>query len=139
MLRPPKLTRGMKRAAQVFAFGSVVAFLFVVAFVVRVELAYRESACPFRAMGEREVVPGARVREEARRCTSDTEEHRWWLERSGHAPRLLGQRRLPRERFSSARYRWVGREGERGVEIQVENDGVDPAHFFERPPKRKER
>ena len=119
------------------ALGSVISVLSIIFVVMRSEIAHRESECPFEERSLRKFNAEVSIREEARSCDAQTAEHRFWLLRSDQKPRLLGGRRLPKDRYADERYRWSIEEGARGIAIQIENDGVENATFHELPPTRR--
>lgn len=145
MIREVHLSPTARWVLRGVAATSVLLFLSVVFFVVRTERAFRESVCPFRPVASREVSGIGAVEEEARRCLPDVEERRWTLVRAGAgdpeaARRVLGTRRLATKFFAPGAYRWrVEAEGARGLALRIENDGIDPAVFFEKPPERPTR
>lgn len=140
MIREVHISRGTRAVLIGFAVVSAVLFLSVVVFVMRVELAFRDSRCPFHPVGERDVGTLGRMEEEARRCLPGVEEHRWTLVSAAGERRIFGQRRLDSKFFSAAAYRWrVDAHSARGLALTVENDGTEKAVFYERPPKRGER
>ncbi len=134
---PSRVMRTLKGIGIVLALGSVLSVLAIVFIVMRSEMRHRESECPFEERSIRRHSAEVSVREEARSCDDETAEHRFWLLRSDNPPRLLGGRRLPKDRYAEKRYRWFIEEGERGVAIRIENDDVEDAFFHELPPTRK--
>lgn len=140
MIREVHISRGTRAVLIGFAALSAVLFLSVVAFVMRVELAFRDSRCPFHAVTTRPAGALGRIEEEARRCLPGVEEHRWTLVAAGGERRIFGQRRLDSKFFSASAYRWrVDTQSARGLALTVENDGTEKAVFYERPPKRGDR
>lgn len=129
----------IKAIGAVLAAGSVLSVLAIVFIVMRSELRHRESECPFEELSLRTIDSKLSIREEARSCDTKTSERRFWLLREGNEPKLLGGRRLPKDHYEPSRYRWSVDEGERGVAITIENEGVESATFYELPPKRRER
>ena len=89
----------------------------ILAYVGVAQLLHAESRCPFEQRSVQALGPGVSVREEARQCTPGTEERRYRLDRAGKL-QVLGERRLPREAFTPAHYRWSATINERG-EVQV--------------------
>jgi hypothetical protein len=89
----------------------------ILAYVGIAQWLHAESRCPFQQRSVQALAAGVSVREEARQCMSGTEERRYRLDRAGEL-RVLGERRLAREAFSSEHYRWTASINERG-EVQV--------------------
>jgi len=109
----------------------VVLVVSIFGLVLRSESAHDEASCPFRARSEREL-RSALVREEMRTCVPEAEEHRWLLSRPGKAEIELGRKRLPTERFTSARTRWTLTEDEaQRVVLRIEVDGKMLSEFRE--------
>lgn len=133
---PSRTLKVLKGVAMLLALGSVLSVLAIIFVVMRSEMRHRPSECPFSESSLRAFSAEVSVREEARSCDENTEEHQFWLLRSGQEPRLLGGRRLPKDRYVERRYRWSIDEGERGIVIHIENDGVEDAAFYELPPER---
>ena len=69
-------------------------------FMAQNEAAFDEATCPYQVMETREVAEGVEVREDARRCQADVEEHRWVLLREEKVLRFFGTSCLvPAPRF----------------------------------------
>jgi hypothetical protein len=103
----------------------------IMIFIVRSEMAFDESRCPYRAREERTFREGTRVREDARTCQDGVEEHRWVLVRDGRPPLELGRRRLASRYYDNYRWSIVEREGR--VRVEVHNRGVGPRAYGEPP------
>jgi hypothetical protein len=110
----------------------------ILGFVLVTERAHDSDACPFREVTRREVGPSLAVIEAARRCVADIEERRWTIVRDGRA-RVLGNRRLERDAFSSARYHWTAELSGDEVRVTVTNQGHGHVVFREGTPDERRR
>ena len=81
----------------------VVGFSFV--HMWQYEAAFDESTCPFVEGETREVADGVRVREDARTCQPEVEQHRWVLLRDGREPQPIALRVLGAEDWNG--YTWT--------------------------------
>jgi hypothetical protein len=106
-------------------------------FIARFGMAHDESRCPFREVETRRVATGLEVREEARRCLPEVEEHRWLVLREGGEPRELG--RYPRRTAQPGQgLPWRARERDGRVIVTVTNVGRGDIVFREPPPDHRE-
>jgi hypothetical protein len=109
----------------------------IFAFILLTESAHDPSRCPYREVERRTVAQGAVVREEARSCLSGVEERRYTLERTGTAPRVLGERRFDKAAFANG-YRWEAHaSGEGEVQLTVHNPGHDDLLLREGTPEER--
>jgi hypothetical protein len=121
--------RGWKRPVLiVLATAPIGVALLSFAIMAKSELAFDDERCPFVERETREV-GGAVIREEARSCEEDVEEHRWMLSRPGFATIELGRRRLAAHYYEG--YSWTAREDESRVRIEITNPGLDMRAFRE--------
>jgi hypothetical protein len=100
------------------ALPAVFAILIFV-FLMRSGCAHDESRCPFHDVETRVIDTRTSVREQARQCVSDIEEHRWEVVRDGAEPLELG--RLPHERLGQP-IPWTARIEDARVIIDVTNE-----------------
>ena len=112
---------------------AIAAFVLIMIFVARAELAFDESDCPFASVETRDVAPGVRVLDEARTCQEGIVEHRWIVERNG-ARREIGRRRLSADAYAPDAYRFRVELPGGFVHLTIENDGVEGASFREDAP-----
>lgn len=100
------------------------------AFIARFGMAHDESRCPFREVETRAVAPGIRVREDARRCLPEVEEHRWSALRAGRPELELG--RFPLEAALIERgFPWTATIEEGRAIVTVQNEGEGEIVFRE--------
>ena len=99
-------------------------------FIARFQLAHDEGRCPFHELETRDLTPDLRVREDARRCLPEIEEHRWLVIRAGREPLELG--RFPLEAEQTERgFPWtVALEDGRAV-VTITNEGRGELVFRE--------
>lgn len=114
----------------VLATAPIAIIAFSMFFMAQNELAFDEVRCPFEEGETRLVSPGVSVREDARTCQEDVEEHRWVLHREGQAPREIARRRLE-ARYFEGDYRWTAAVEEGEVEIEIVNPGHGSRIFRE--------
>lgn len=99
-------------------------------FIARFQLAHDETRCPFREVETRDVAPGLRLREDARRCLPEIEEHRWLVVRAGAEPLELGRFPLEADQLERG-FPWtVDVEDGRAV-VTVTNEGRGELVFRE--------
>ena len=91
----------------------------IFAFLMYSGYAHDEARCPFHDVETRALDGRTSVREQARQCVSDVEEHRWEVVREGSAPLELG--RLPHERLGEP-VPWHARLEDARVIIDVTNE-----------------
>ncbi len=92
----------------------------IFAFIARFSMAHDESRCPFREVETRAVTAEVSVREEARRCLPEIEEHRWMVARAGRPELELG--RFPLEAAQIERgFPWVAISEDDRVVVTVTN------------------
>jgi len=127
----------LRWVGMVVAAPIVVVFVMIMYFVIQTELAHDDADCPFDRVETRALDDGTLVHEESRRCQDEVEEHRWLLDRGGEASEL-GRRRLPTDRYAAGEWSWSLERGDRGVHVRVQNDGVEPGEYYERPSERRE-
>lgn len=109
----------------VFAVGIMI-------FIARFSMAHDEARCPFREVETREVGPAVRVREDARRCLPEIEEHRWTAIRDG---RELELGRFPLESEQIARgFPWQASVEDGRAVVTIENEGRGEIVFREPGP-----
>jgi hypothetical protein len=102
-------------------------------FIARFSMAHDEARCPFHEVELRDLVAGVRVREEARQCLPEIEEHRWLVLRGEQAPLELG--RFPLEAAHIERgFPWEASLVERRVVVTVQNVGRGEIVFREPAP-----
>lgn len=96
--------------------------LFIFGFIVRYGWAHDEGRCPFHEVETRSVGSGVSVREDARRCMDEVEDHRWLVLREGAEPLDLG--RYPLEAaLVDVGFPWEARLEEGRVVVDVTNEG----------------
>lgn len=128
----PRRRRLLKVLAIVVAVPSVLLFAGVSFFVARTVYMHDEERCPFERVEVRDVAAGIDVLEEKRVCQEGVEEHRWLVVREDGARREVGRRRLLQPAYED--YRWTATLEDGQVHIEVENEGVEAAHWREEPP-----
>jgi hypothetical protein len=99
-------------APAVFAIG-------IFGFVMYTGWAHDEGRCPFHEVETRQLDGHAAVREDARHCIEQVEEHRWLVVRDGQAPNELG--RMAQEHVGTA-VPWTARIEDDRVIIDVTNE-----------------
>jgi len=124
------VTRGKRAALIAVATAPVFVALFAFGFMIRSELAFDERTCPFEEREVREVAAGVSVREEARVCQPEVEEHRWVLLRDGHPELPVAQRRLDQRFFRGAS--WTAAWEDERVTVEIHNPG-QPDRVFHGP------
>lgn len=99
-------------------------------FIARFQLAHDEGRCPFHEVETRVVSPDLRVREDARRCLEEIEEHRWLVLRTGAEPLELG--RFPLEAEQTERgFPWTAELEDARVVVTITNEGRGELVFRE--------
>lgn len=97
-------------------------------FIARYAIAHDERVCPFEERAVR-TIADARIREEARQCIPEVEEHRWILVRRG---RELEMGRFPLEaELVSEGFPWSLALEEDRVVLTVMNEGRGEIIFRE--------
>lgn len=125
--------RVLRWVAVAAAAPAVLAVLFIAYFVARAEIAHEIERCPFHVVARRAVSGAIAVVDEGRRCQPGVVEHRWLVDRGGSLNEI-GRRRLHDPYYDAGRYRFVASLREGQVHVDIQNDGVEPAHFQEAPP-----
>lgn len=117
------------------AIGVLPAFFAVgiFVFIARIGIAHDESRCPFHEVETRVVSAQVSVREEARRCLPEMEEHRWLAIRGRAPPLELGRFPLAAERIDAG-FPWAAREEAGRVVVTVTNVGRGDLVFREPAP-----
>jgi len=105
----------------------------VLLYTAKVEIAHDEARCPYEVVESRRVSQGGRITEERRSCQPGVAEHRWIYEAAGREPFVLGARRLPASSFRDEDYGWSTQWSDGGIELRVDNEGVDSRNFRELP------
>lgn len=131
LVTDPRKRRILQWLAVAVAVPSVLLFAGVSLFVARTEYMHDESRCPFEHVEARTVAEGIEVVEEKRVCQEGVEEHRWRVERVRGRDREIGRRRLMQPQWED--YGWTARLEDGWVHLEIENEGVDPAHWREGP------
>jgi len=132
-VRVPKIemTRGRKAILVLIATAPIGLAIFSFLFMVRSELAFDETTCPFVEREVRELAEGIRIREEERTCQSGIEEHRWVVLRDGEEDYPIGQRRLSAELYAD--YSWTAEVRGTHVRLEITDPSLDfPRVFNER-------
>ena len=102
----------------------------IFAFIARFQLAHDEGRCPFHELETRAVTPSVRVREDARRCLPEIEEHRWLVIRGGREPLELG--RFPLEADQTERgFPWTATLEDGRAVVTITNEGRGELVFRE--------
>jgi hypothetical protein len=102
-------------------------------FIARFSIAHDEVECPFHEVETRTVAEGARIREEARRCIPEIEEHRWLALRGEGEGLELG--RFPLESAQIERgFPWSAAVDDGRMVVTVTNEGRGDLVFREPPP-----
>lgn len=117
------------------ALGVLPAFLAIgiLVFIARFSIAHDESRCPYHEVETREVGAGIRIREDARRCIPEVEEHRWVAIREGRPELELG--RFPLEQAQIERgFPWAATIEEGRAIVTVQNEGEGELVFREPGP-----
>jgi len=128
----PETRRKVRRVLAVASAISVLLVVVVFVLVLRMEMAHDESRCPFHDRGARDIAPGVRIVEQARRCMSDVEEHRWLVSRRGGARKEIGRRRMEPRFFAAGGYRWEASEDDRRkIVVRVAARGFRTAVYRE--------
>lgn len=127
-------SRTLRLVAMAAAAPAVIAVIFIAYFVARAEIAHDEGRCPFHVVEQRGLSEGVRIVDEARRCQEGVVEHRWVVLRGGVRDEI-GRRRLHDPFYDNEHYRWQAKLVDGEVEIDIQNDEVEPAHFREAPPE----
>lgn len=96
--------------------------LYILYFITSYSIAHDEDTCPYQARETRDVSAGVRVREEARRCIDEVEEHRWLVERGTAPPNELGRYPLEAAQIEQG-FPWVASIEEGRVVITIQNQG----------------
>lgn len=106
----------------------------IFAFIARFAIAHDESRCPFHEVETRQAEGGAvEVREEARRCIDEVEEHRWIAVRGA---RELELGRFPLEAAQIERgFPWSIELEEGRAVVTVINEGRGEIVFREPAPE----
>ncbi|UJR78223.1 hypothetical protein [Sandaracinus amylolyticus] len=102
----------------------------IFAFIARFQLAHDEARCPFEERETRDVASGLRVREDARRCLPEIEEHRWLVLRDGHEPLELGRFPLEAEQITAG-FPWSASVDDGRAVVTVTNEGRGDLVFRE--------
>jgi hypothetical protein len=105
-------------------FGALPAVLalFIFGFIFRYGWAHDEDRCPFHEVETRVVEGSVSVREDARRCLDEVEEHRWLVVRGDAEPLDLGRYPLEAELVETG-FPWEARLEDGRVVIDVTNEG----------------
>ena len=105
-------------------FGALPAVfaVFIFGFIVRYGWAHDEDRCPFHEVETRSIDGSVSVREDARRCLEEVEEHRWSVVRDGGEPLDLGRYPLEAE-LVEVGFPWEARLEEGRVVVDVVNEG----------------
>lgn len=116
-------------------FGALPAVmaLFIFAFIVRYGWAHDEDRCPFHPVETRTIDASVSVREDARRCIDEVEEHRWLVLRDGSDPLDLGRYPLEAE-LVEVGFPWEARVEDGRVVVDVTNEGRGTFTLREPPP-----
>lgn len=99
-------------------------------FIARFQLAHDETRCPFHEVETRDVAPGLRVREDARRCLPEIEEHRWLVVRAGAEPLELGRFPLEAEQMERG-FPWTAEVEDGRAVLTITNEGRGELVFRE--------
>lgn len=115
-----------------FAIGILpaIASLGILAFIARYEIAHDDATCPFHEVETRVITTDVSVREEARRCIREVEEHQWSLVRSGAAPLVLGSYPLEAAQVNRG-FPWRAEVEDGRTIVTVQNEGRGELIFRE--------
>ncbi len=115
-------------------FGALPAVmaLFIFGVIVRYGWAHDEDRCPFHSVETRTIDASVSVREDARRCIEEVEEHRWVVLRGG-SELDLGRYPLEAE-LVEVGFPWEARVEDGRVVIDVTNEGRGTFTLREPPP-----
>ena len=102
-------------------------------FSARFQMAHDEGRCPCHEVETREVAPGLAVREDARQCLPEIEEHRWLVVRAGAEPLELGRFPLEAEQIDRG-FPWTAELVEGRAVVTVTNEGRGELVFREPDP-----
>lgn len=105
-------------------FGALPAVLalFIFGFIVRYGWAHDEDRCPWHDVETRALDGDVSVREDARRCLDEVEEHRWLVLRDGEEPLDLGRYPLEAALIETG-FPWTAHVEDGRVVIDVTNEG----------------
>jgi hypothetical protein len=129
----PKRWFEQRWLAVVLLLPGAIGMIGVLIYTASVEIAHNEERCPYEVVESRSVAGGGRITEERRSCQPDVSEHRWIYNAGDRPAVVLGARRLPATAFRSEDYTWSTGWSDGGIELMVENEGVDSRRFRERP------
>ncbi len=127
----PRKRRILKWIAIAGVTPSVALFVGISFFVARTEYMHDPARCPFEAVETRTLPGSVGVLEEKRVCQEGVEEHRWVVKRADRPDREIGRRRLMQPSYEH--YAWSAELRDGWVHVEVQNEGVEDAHFREGP------
>ena len=130
MRRLPRIPRW---ALVVLGVLPAVAAIGIFVFIARFSMAHDETRCPFHEVETRAVGEQVSVREEARRCLPEIEEHRWIAVRQGRPELELGRFPLEAEQIERG-FPWDAVEDEGRAVVTVTNEGRGELIFREPAP-----
>lgn len=102
----------------------------IMIFIARYSIAHDEARCAFREVETRELGPGVQVREDARRCLPEIEEHRWTAIRQGAPERELGRFPLESDQIDRG-FPWSARLEDGRAIVTIQNEGRGELVFRE--------
>lgn len=109
----------------------------ILGFIFINETSHNEARCPYVPGETRKLAAGISVREDARNCLWDVQDHRYSVIR-GEQEHVLGRRRFRAEAFTPGHYSWsAALSPEDEVSVVVKNEGHGDARFREGKPSER--
>lgn len=104
--------------------------IIILAVITRYSMAHDEDRCPYHPVETRNVAAGVSVREDARRCIDEVEEHRWLIVRGTAQPLEVGRYPLEADQIDRG-FPWEATIEDQRVVITVTNEGRGELVFRE--------